>query len=422
MAFSPEALFGYALEWVAFVAVVGLSLSRVRHRNVPSEFEVPLLACMLATATAAWILANTPSGPDITFYAKALVGFVRSPLSFYPSFAPYVYPPLQLFLAAIPYLLALPPLVSLRLVSVVANLVSGLLVYLLLGRGTKGLMGAALLLFNPFYAQYSIVNLTSEALTAPFLLLALLVFRAKGASGVLVGVSAAAKQQALYPALVLFLKRIPEEGLSSLRFLVGAILAFTLISLPFLFSTPTFYLSAITERALEYQNLSPGQQGGAAAFSTFWSAMSWISAEKGINLGAAQALRPVVWALLVGVVVFLVLRRELSPSYAALLGYVPYILGSEFQGGWYLIVFVPLFILVYLDSSLSSAERCCALFVLFALLPYRLADVYSLLTGNSPPYVIGDLLLGIATTCFVVVALLKRPPVAKAQGIHPNAG
>jgi len=409
LAFTSAMLGGYAFDWLAFVLILIISLSKRKEGKISSRFEISMLISLLVLAGASYIIANHPSGPDVGFYVKALTGFAQAPLNFYLNYAPYTYPPLQLYLSVIPYLLGLSPFNSLWFVSVVANLASGLLLYLLLGRGLKGLVGAGLLLFNPYYAQYSIVNLTSEALIAPFFLSALLFFRKRdGASGLFLGVSALAKQEALYPAFALFVKRLFENRPRSVKFLVSALLAFVLLSLPFLLFTPIQYLSIITQRPFGAQSLSfGGTSGGPAAFSTFWSVLNWASGVTAMNFNAIQAARPFVWVVLMALVVFVIFRRDLSSSHTSVLGYIPYILASDFGGGWYLIVFIPMLIPVYLDQTLNRSERAASLFMLLAMLPYRLADNYSSVTGSSPPYVFGDALLGLASLYFIILAVRR---------------
>ncbi len=146
MAFSLVMLGAYAFEWFAFLFLLALSMFRL-GRRLSSRSEILVLTCLMILAAVSWIITNHPSGPDIGFYVKSLVGFVTAPLSFYPDFAPYTYPPLQLYFSSIPYLLTLSPFYSLWLVSIVANLASGFILYLVLGRGLKGLIGAGLLLF-----------------------------------------------------------------------------------------------------------------------------------------------------------------------------------------------------------------------------------------------------------------------------------
>jgi len=404
---------GYAFEWLAFLLILFISLSKRREGKISPRVETFMLISLTVLAGVSYAITNHPSGSefgsDIGFYVNALSGFAKAPLSFYLNYGSYAYPPLQLYLSIIPYLLTSSPFYSLWLVSVLANLASGLLLYLLLGRGSKGLVGAGLLLFNPFYVQYSIVNLTSEVLITPFLLSALLFFRKRdGISGLFLGVSALAKQQAFYSAFALFTKRLFENRPQSLKFLFSALFAFVALSLPFLLFTPTQYLGTITGRPFQVQSLNFGGTSAAApAFSSFWSVLGWASAVTGVNLGAIQGARPFVWVILMALVVFVISRRNLTPSYASLLGYIPYILASYLESPWYLIVFVPLLIPIYLDRTLNRSERAASLLMLLAMLPYRLADNYSLATGSSPPYVIGDLLLGLASLFFLILAVRR---------------
>jgi len=408
---------GNGLEWSAFLVFLAVSLTKAAWKRLPPRIETSLLAAMTCSAGVLLALVNHPSGPDVGFYANALSGFARFPLGFYAAYAAYVYPPLQIYLAVLPYLLTAQASASLLLVSIIADLASGVLVYRVLGAGTRGLAGAGLLLFNPYYAQYSVVNLTTEALMTPLFLAGLYLFRTRdGSSGALLGLSALAKQQVLYPIFALSVMRVRESRAQAATLLASMAAVFLALSSPFLLSTPLDFLRGMVGKPLQLQFLNPAT-GGAAAFSTFWSVLNWASVNTGVDFNAAQAIRPMVWLLLLALAVYVAAKRDAGPAYTSLVAYLPYVLGSEFGGGWYLIVVVPLLVLVYLDADLARPERAAALAMLLALLPYRLADYYSLLTGETQPYVFGDLLFGAASVVFLIVvvdSLRKRPSTLRA--------
>lgn len=366
------------------------------------------MAWIVAIAVGSWILANVPSGPDIGFYARALIGFVAQPLEFYHSFPLYTYPPLQLYLSLLAYGVTKSAIDSLRIVSLLATLLSGLLVYIILGKGVKGMIGAALLMFNPYYAQYSVVNLTSEALITPFFLLSLYEFRRHDkASGALAGLAALSKQEFLYPAFFLALSLLKEGRRKYVIFVGSIVVVFVFLSSPFLLFEPLTYLQVITGRAVGYQSLIPGQQVGPAAFSSFWSFLTSLGSSTGLNTGALQGVRPLVWFALMMVVAAATARRDFRPAQITALGYLPFLLGSDLAGGWYLVVIIPALILVYLDFGLRPTVRYAALAMLLSLLLYRLADNYSSVTGRSPPYVIADLALGVTSLAFLVASLSR---------------
>lgn len=384
--------------WAVFLFSLTLSLSKRQPVLGKASGWIALVGMLLLSLVLQF---NSFVGPvvDVPFYEKALQAFAANPLSFYANwsgvFRGWDYPPLQLYLSSLPYLLSLSAFAALQVVVVGANLAAGVLLYILLGRGTKGLIACGLLLFHPFYIHYSLIDLKGEVLISPFLFITVLALRHRKVRGAGLALASLVKQEAFFPVSVLLLRDVIRTKRAAIAVLSTFAVTILLASLAWLLVTPRIYILTILGTAFNIQsNYASSPQ---PAFSTFWSVLPRLSALTGVNLSGLQVLStPLALALFALVCYKAAVQPRADQFLLILLSYIPFILLPQ-AGPYYLIVFIPFAVASYMSVGLSSFQRFSLLFLIVSTLPYRLADYYSTTLNVVPPYYIGDVLLGLSS-------------------------
>lgn len=405
-----------ALMWTIFLLVLGLTFSKDRNLSSVQKYSALTVLAIISCYIQIFILGDY--GPDIDWYIKALQVFVGDPLHFYSNYG-FSHPPLFLYLAALSYLIGFSATFSMHLVLVLANLASALLLFHILGGNWKGLLGAGLLLYHPFFIRYTLVDFGGEALVVSFLFLAIMLWRRPAAHGMALGASLLAKQSAAYPLIALIVKRIAGDKNAGIRVIAGIVIAFVVGSSVDLVFTPSSYIGLITGIGY-YQGLGGG--GSAGAYSSFWSVLSWLTSVTRYDFDALQVLRtPLLLILGASLLLFVAVRKDANPILVVLLSYIPYLLGAKFLGGWYITLPIPFIIPVYLLGARKSLTGIFALSMLLSTIPYRIADYYSLFTGLNQPYIYGDIAVAATSFAFFITAIDYRKLFTEvARGFNRN--
>lgn len=286
--------------------------------------------------------------------------------------------------------------------------------------GNLGLLGACLVIFNPFFFAYSILNLSPDQLMlAIYMFGAYLISRQKLTPSYLVfGLAFMTMQTAIFFLAGIFFLLIFRYGWREvLKFSVIVSGVFLIISLPFLL-VDNSYMDHVWLGEFVRVTVGAGEHLYSPDFAGLSTYLAYIHQYAGVDLKWAYALGPLVFALIIASVVYLTYKRKnIGMSHLSYLSLMPLYLatwntayGADPVNPWRLYYFIPFATIIWLTNK--GAVGYASLAMILAVQFYRAADYAAFLfnVATEPLLLPGNLVVPAAFLVLYVLILSKRSP------------
>lgn len=253
--------------------------------------------------------------------------------------------------------------------------------YRLIG-GKIGKVAACLVVYNPFFFVYSLLNVSPDQLMFAFVMIGLNLAKIgkKTWSSITFGLALISMQTAVFflvPMAFYFLFRYGKRVMATFVAIVLGI--FLIGSLPFALVDRS-YIDHVWEGQFIRIGLGTAQHLYDPNFAGLSAYFAYLHGATGLDLSFLYALGPFVFIGIAISVIYVVYRnREIELSHLALLSLMPFYLatwntayGADPVNPWRLYFFVPFATIIWLQDRSLLAKTCLA--SILAVQLYRVAD------------------------------------------------
>lgn len=422
-----------SLTVVVFVIFGCLVTYWLRRRKIPDSSRATRLLLILIGVGLILQFFGPSKGAGMITYTQAAQTIVSQGVRVYSVFPnseqPEV-PPLNLIVLSLLYLVS-PAQLWASTVAAYQLLINAVIAYVVARSfsGNTGLFAATLVIFNPYFFVYSILNITPDQ---PMLGLALVAFFLLSLgrtrlSFVFFGLALVTMQTAIFFVIPVYFYVFFTRGLraSSQMAAVVAII-FVAFSLPFAL-VDNAYMNKVWFAEFARVGLAPQLSLYNPNFAGLSTYLAYVHDLTGADLRFVYAMSPLVFGLVTAFVVYLIWRNPtMKIATLSLLALMPFYLATwnTAYGGnpvnpWRLYYFIPFATIIWLrETGMTSIS---SLLSILSVQLYRLSDVAAYVTGTDY-LILGNLAVpALLLTFFAFEARRCLKSTSRMRGPHNPA-